>query len=52
MRGSATMQAGTRVNAEQASKTGVAEADPPEKRGRPPTGWEESDASTGWFPPG
>ena len=21
-------------------------------RGRPPTGWEESDASTGRFPPG
>ena len=31
----ATMQAETRVNAEQASKTDVAEADPSEFRGRP-----------------
>jgi len=50
--GSATMQAGTRVNAEQASKRVDAEADPPSTRGRPPTGREESDGTTGWFPPG
>ena len=45
MGGSATMQAGTRVNAEQASKRLSAEADPPVIRGRPPTGWEASDAT-------
>ena len=39
------MQAGTRVNAEQAPKRIDAEADPTVMRGRPPTGWEESDAT-------
>ena len=46
------MRAGTRVNAEQAPKRTNAEVDPPFIRGRPPTGREESNASTGWFPPG
>ena len=30
----------------------IAKADPPQERGRPPTGREASDTSTGWFPPG
>ena len=46
------MRAETRVNAEQAPKRVIAEADPPQVRGRPPTGREESDTSTGRFPPG
>jgi len=33
-------------------ETGVAEADPPELRGRPLASREESDEGTGWFPPG
>ena len=45
---SASTQAATRVNAEQASKRD-AEADPPLKRGRLGSGREASDASTDRF---
>ncbi len=51
--GSATMRAETRVNAEQAPKP-LSTRKPTlrKSRGRPPTGREESDTSTGRFPPG
>ena len=46
--GSATIQATTRVNAEQASYTRAAEADPPLKRGRlPAVGKRATRAPTG-----
>ena len=49
---SATMQAGTRVNAEQASKTAMRKPTLSFIGGRPTAVWEVNDTSTRLYPPG